>query len=72
LYSAIRATLRDGIRYEGASVNWYRKADGSTGEFQRHLAVYDRPGESCLRCGTPIRKTTLVQRGTHFCPSCQV
>jgi formamidopyrimidine-DNA glycosylase len=71
LYRAIRTTLRDGIRYEGASVNWYRKADGSTGDFQSHLKVYDRSGEPCLRCGTPVRKVTLAQRGTHFCPSCQ-
>ncbi|OUK25864.1 hypothetical protein BU183_12220, partial [Enterococcus faecium] len=23
------------------------------------------------RCGTPIVKTKVAQRGTHYCPNCQ-
>jgi len=60
-----------GIRYEGASVNWYRKPDGSEGDSQNHFNVYGREDEPCSRCGTPIRKIWLAQRGTHFCPHCQ-
>lgn len=71
LYQAIRDTLSDGIRYEGASVSWYRKPDGTRGQSQNHLSVYDREDEPCPRCGTPIRKIWLGQRGTHFCPHCQ-
>ncbi|MGO3750902.1 zinc finger domain-containing protein, partial [Vagococcus salmoninarum] len=25
----------------------------------------------CDNCGTPIVKTKVAQRGTHFCPKCQ-
>lgn len=71
LYAAIQAALRDGITYEGASINWYRKPDGSTGESQNHFNAYDREGEPCNRCGATIQKIWLVQRGTHFCPRCQ-
>jgi formamidopyrimidine-DNA glycosylase len=71
LYQTIRDALTDGIQYEGASINWYRKPDGTTGESQEHFFAYDREGKPCVNCGTPIRKIRVAQRGTHFCPSCQ-
>ncbi|MBN1120957.1 MAG: bifunctional DNA-formamidopyrimidine glycosylase/DNA-(apurinic or apyrimidinic site) lyase [Anaerolineae bacterium] len=72
LYHAIRQVLQQGIENEGASINWYRKPDGSTGSYQERFYVYDRTGQSCPRCGDAIQKTRIAQRGTHFCPSCQV
>ncbi|HXZ84146.1 MAG TPA: zinc finger domain-containing protein, partial [Myxococcota bacterium] len=33
--------------------------------------VYARTGEPCLDCGTPIKRTVLAQRSTHYCPRCQ-
>ncbi|MFA6739087.1 MAG: dephospho-CoA kinase, partial [Bacilli bacterium] len=33
--------------------------------------VYGREGKPCRVCGTPIVKSTLASRGTHFCPNCQ-
>ncbi|MBM4377502.1 MAG: DNA-formamidopyrimidine glycosylase, partial [Deltaproteobacteria bacterium] len=27
--------------------------------------------EPCPRCGTPIEKLVVGQRGTHVCPRCQ-
>ncbi|RPJ02155.1 MAG: bifunctional DNA-formamidopyrimidine glycosylase/DNA-(apurinic or apyrimidinic site) lyase [Chloroflexi bacterium] len=71
LYAAIRETLLKGIAREGASVNWYRKADGTKGSAQESLQVYGRAGEPCLRCGHPIERIVVGQRGTHFCPVCQ-
>jgi formamidopyrimidine-DNA glycosylase len=71
LHAAIRQTLERGIEREGASVNWYRKPDGTTGEMQNHFFVYDREGEPCLTCGQPIEKIRVAQRGTHYCPQCQ-
>lgn len=71
LYTAIRAALENGIEREGASINWYRKPDGTQGDMQHHFYVYDREGEPCLVCGTPIEKIRVAQRGTHFCPQCQ-
>jgi formamidopyrimidine-DNA glycosylase len=71
LHTAIRESLAGGIEHEGASVNWYRKPDGTTGEAQEHFHVYDRGGQPCHRCGTLISKTRVAGRGTHFCPQCQ-
>ncbi len=71
LYAMIRATLQDGIQHEGASINWYRKPDGTTGESQKHFYVYGREDEPCRHCGTLIVKTRVGQRGTHYCPNCQ-
>ncbi len=71
LYIALRAVLLSGIEHQGASVNWYRKPDGTKGEQQDHFNVYDRTGKPCSRCGTVIQKISLGQRGTHYCPVCQ-
>lgn len=71
LYKTVRDALQDGIEREGASVDWYRKPDGTQGSMQDYLFVYDREGEPCYTCGTPIRKIRVAQRGTHFCPTCQ-
>ncbi len=74
LHAAIRQVLSDGIRYEGASINSYRKPDGSRGESQNHLRVYREHGnldQPCPVCGGPITKIWVGQRGTHFCPTCQ-
>lgn len=72
LHSAIRKVLNKGIKYQGASINWYRKPDGTQGQSQDHFRVYDREGEPCLKCGTPIIKIWVAQRGTHYCPYCQL
>ncbi len=71
LYGTIRDVLNEGIEHQGASINWYRKPDGTKGQSQDHFYVYDREGEPCLNCGTPIVKIRVAQRGTHYCPQCQ-
>jgi len=67
LVQAIQTVLRDGIQYNGASIDWVYRG----GSFQHHFKIYGRTGEPCLICGTKIEKTTINQRGTHFCPRCQ-
>jgi formamidopyrimidine-DNA glycosylase len=71
LHGTVRAALADGVRHEGASINWYRKPDGTPGNSQNHFFVYGRDGHPCKQCGHPIEKIRVAQRGTHFCPSCQ-
>lgn len=71
LYDTIRAALMDGIQYEGASITWYRKPDGTKGDSQNHFYAYGRDGQPCLECGTIMEKIRVAQRGTHFCPTCQ-
>ena len=49
----------------------------TTGLMQRGRQhwVYERRGEACLRCGTPIKRaeqgTPPRRRSTYWCPSCQ-
>jgi formamidopyrimidine-DNA glycosylase len=67
LLAAIREVLSEGIRRNGASIDWVYRG----GDFQNHFRVYGRGGEPCPNCGTPIKRMVVGQRGTHICPNCQ-
>lgn len=67
LYEAIVSVLKEGIRRNGASIDWVYRG----GEYQNYFRVYDQEGKPCVVCGTEIQKITVGQRGTHFCPKCQ-
>jgi len=67
LWRAIRASLQEGIRRNGASIDWVYRG----GDFQNYFRVYQRTGQPCPTCGTPIERIIVGQRGTHFCPACQ-
>lgn len=71
LHAAIQRVLREGIAREGASIDRYRKPDGSRGDMQNAVAVFRRTDQPCIRCGAPIRRIVLGGRSTHFCPECQ-
>jgi formamidopyrimidine-DNA glycosylase len=70
LYEALRAVLAEAVERRGSSVDDYTAPEGD-GEMQEHLDVYQRTGQPCRRCGRPIRRLVLAQRGTHFCSWCQ-
>jgi formamidopyrimidine-DNA glycosylase len=67
LWEAIREVLEEGIRRNGASIDWVYRG----GEFQNYFRVYDRKGQPCPVCGTSIERLVVGQRGTHICPNCQ-
>ncbi len=67
LLAAIRSVLEEGIRRNGASIDWVYRG----GDFQNAFRVYQRTGQPCPVCGAPIRRIVVGQRGTHFCPECQ-
>ena len=71
LHGAIRSVLARSIEARGTSVDDYVDAEGLKGGFQNQLAVYGRLGEPCPRCGKPIVRTVLGQRGTWWCRGCQ-
>ena len=71
LLVCLRRVLRRAIRHRGSSVDDYVDAGGKQGAFQNQLSVYGRAGMPCRRCGTPIRRIVLAQRGTFYCPVCQ-
>jgi formamidopyrimidine-DNA glycosylase len=71
LTRAIKQVLRRAIRHRGSTLRDYVDADGNAGRFQRLHRVYDRKGDPCPRCRTPIDRIVLGGRSTHFCPKCQ-
>ena len=71
LRDAVVETLAAGIDARGATIDDFRNLDGAEGSFQDRFVVYGREGEPCYRCGAPIRKLRVAQRGTYVCPRCQ-
>lgn len=71
LFVAINKVIFDGIEHRGTTFRDYRDGIGQSGTHQLHLHVYGRKAQPCLVCGTPIVKTEVAGRGTHYCPKCQ-
>jgi formamidopyrimidine-DNA glycosylase len=71
LYRAVQDVLNEAIRARGSSISDYVDSDGERGEFQLKHRVYQREGEECFRCGTPIRRIVVAGRSSYFCPRCQ-
>ncbi len=69
--AAIPELLQDAIRWCGTSFSDYRDADDKSGEFQNHLRVYDRGGESCRVCRSTIKRVAIGNRSAFYCPKCQ-
>lgn len=55
---------RDGLFY-------YGRSSGAADYYEERLAVYDRAGQPCRRCGAAIRQIVQAGRSTFFCPDCQ-
>jgi len=71
LHEAINYVIEKSICENGTTFRDYRDGAGNKGGFQNELCVYGRKGLPCPICGTPIAKTEVGGRGTHFCPRCQ-
>lgn len=72
LHREIRRILAAAIAAEGTTFRDYRTGKGEPGNFQLELMVYERVGEPCRRCGTPLTGTHVIDgRITVFCHRCQ-
>jgi formamidopyrimidine-DNA glycosylase len=72
LYQAIRQVLQEAI--DSGSTLKIDLSDGQASYFgssERFWRVYEREGEPCVNCGTPIRRIVHAGRSTYFCPKCQ-
>ena len=72
LYQAIRQVLQEAI--DSGSTLKIDLSDGHASYFgssERFWRVYEREGEPCVNCGTPIRRVAHAGRSTYFCPKCQ-
>ena len=71
LHAAIREVLARALEKGGSTLRDFSNAFGESGYFQLEAMVYDREGEPCRVCATPIRMIRQGQRATFFCPHCQ-
>lgn len=71
LVGAMRAVLAQAIARGGSSISDYRDGFDRAGSFQDEHAVYDRAGQPCRRCATPIRGVVITGRSSFYCPACQ-
>lgn len=71
LVAAIREVLTASIVEGGTTLRDFLNSEGEPGYFKQRLFVYDRRGEGCRICETPIAHAVLGQRSTYWCPQCQ-
>lgn len=71
LHAGIQGALTTGIAHGGTTFGRHRDIYNEAGVNLEHVEVYRRAGQPCLRCGAPIERIVVAQRGTHFCPQCQ-
>ncbi|MDP3849492.1 MAG: bifunctional DNA-formamidopyrimidine glycosylase/DNA-(apurinic or apyrimidinic site) lyase [Luteolibacter sp.] len=71
LVAASREVLTDAIQEGGTTLRDFLNSDGEPGYFKQRLFVYERKGQPCRVCATPIRHAVIGQRSTYWCPKCQ-
>lgn len=83
IWRAIRAVLKDAIdcgstlplslSSDGArdGLFYFGRSDEAQERYEERLRVYDRRGQPCPRCRTPIEQIVQAARSTYFCPRCQ-
>ncbi len=71
LVQSIKDVLAEAIKIGGTTLRDYVNAEGIPGYFSQRLFVYERAGEVCRRCRTPIKQFVQGQRSTYWCPACQ-
>lgn len=71
LAQSIKDVLGEAIRSGGTTLRDYVDPAGMPGYFRQKLFVYERAGEPCRLCRTPIKQIVQGQRSTYFCATCQ-
>jgi formamidopyrimidine-DNA glycosylase len=67
LHAAIGKVLAEGLALRGTQ----RDLFGRKGQALHRRYIFERTGEPCPRCGTPIAYVRIGGRNTHYCPNCQ-
>jgi formamidopyrimidine-DNA glycosylase len=83
LRQTIRETLREAIKwgstvplsYSGEGVTdglfYFGSASGGPEFYEERLRVYNRAGQPCNVCKTPLKRIVQAARSTFYCPNCQ-
>jgi formamidopyrimidine-DNA glycosylase len=72
LVHSIKKVLNSAVSKGGTSISDFMDPRHRHGTFQYRLRVYGREKQPCPVCGAEIKKTVVSQRGTHWCPHCQI
>ncbi|WP_083504847.1 Fpg/Nei family DNA glycosylase [Nesterenkonia jeotgali] len=72
LLDGVKVVMLAALEAGGTSFDaLYVNVNGASGYFDRSLQVYGQQGRPCLRCGTEVVRESFMNRGSHFCPTCQ-
>ncbi|MBD2774763.1 DNA-formamidopyrimidine glycosylase [Iningainema tapete] len=71
LHSSIIQVLQTSIEAGGTTFSNFLNVKGTNGNYGGMAWVYNRAGKPCRVCGTPIGRTRLAGRSSHFCIQCQ-
>ncbi|MCZ8285491.1 MAG: bifunctional DNA-formamidopyrimidine glycosylase/DNA-(apurinic or apyrimidinic site) lyase [Bacteroidia bacterium] len=71
LHGAIRQVLAQAVTKGGSTLRDFSNAQGESGNFQLEAMVYDRAGQPCRVCATPVKSIRQGQRSTFYCVNCQ-
>ena len=71
LRTAIIQVLEASIAVGGTTFSNFLNVEGINGNYGGVAWVYNRAGEPCRVCATPIQRLRLAGRSAHFCPQCQ-
>lgn len=72
LRSAILQVLQASIDVGGTTFSNFLNVQGVNGNYGGVAWVYNRAGEPCRVCSTPVLRLKLAGRSSHFCPQCQL
>jgi formamidopyrimidine-DNA glycosylase len=71
LRTALVDVLERSIGAGGTTFSDFRDLSGTNGNYGGEALVYRRTGLPCRVCGSPIERTRLAGRSSHWCPACQ-
>ena len=71
LRTAIIQVLETSIEAGGTTFSNFLNVKGTNGNYGGVAWVYNRAGEPCRVCDTPIQRIRLAGRSSHFCSECQ-
>lgn len=71
LHHSIIEVLTNAIAAGGTTFSNFLNVQGVNGNYAGVAWVYNRTGQPCRVCATPIQRLKLGGRSSHFCPQCQ-
>ena len=73
LLDSSKKVLRKAIKKGGSTIRDFKNTEGKKGSFKDEFKVYNKDGFQCpnSHCEKIIKKITISNRSTFYCPDCQ-